>query len=46
MKKLQELNNRSYISNYWWITQDEYDKKAIELKQRQYELNNQLKKII
>ena len=28
------------------ITQDEYDKKAIELKQRQYELNNQLKKII
>ncbi len=28
------------------ITQDEYDKKAIELRQRQYELNNQLNKII
>ncbi len=28
------------------ITQDEYDKKAIELKQRQYELNNQLEIII
>jgi site-specific DNA recombinase len=28
-----------------WITQDEYDKKAIELKQRQYELTERLKKI-
>ena len=28
------------------ITQDEYGKKAIELKQRQYELNNQLEIII
>jgi hypothetical protein len=26
--------------NYGRITQDEYDKKAIELKQRQYELND------
>jgi hypothetical protein len=29
----------------WSITQDEYDKKATELKQRQYELTDRLKKI-
>ena len=28
------------------ITRDKYDKKAIELKQRQYELNDKLKRII
>ncbi|MCL4377918.1 MAG: hypothetical protein M1479_08640 [Actinobacteria bacterium] len=28
------------------ITQDEYDKKAYELKQRQYELNDKLKRVI
>ena len=28
------------------ITQDKYDKKAIELKQRQYELNDKSKRII
>ena len=28
------------------ITQDEYDKKAYELKERQYELNDKLKKMI
>jgi hypothetical protein len=28
------------------ITQDKYDKKAYELKQRQYELNDKLKRII
>lgn len=28
------------------ITQDEYDKKASELKQRQYELNDKLKRVI
>jgi len=28
------------------ITQDEYDKKAIELKQRQYELTERLRRII
>ncbi len=30
----------------WRITQDKYDKKAYELKQRQYELNDKLKRII
>jgi len=30
----------------WRITQNEYDKKATELKQRQYELTNRLKRII
>jgi uncharacterized protein with ParB-like and HNH nuclease domain len=29
----------------WGITQDEYDKKAVELKQRQYELADRLKRI-
>jgi hypothetical protein len=29
-----------------WITQDEYDKKAYELKQGQYELNDKLKRVI
>ena len=29
-----------------WITQAEYDKKASELKQRQYELNDKLKRVI
>jgi hypothetical protein len=28
------------------ITQDEYDKKASDLKQRQYELNDKLKRVI
>ena len=30
----------------WGITQDEYDKKAYELKNRQYELNDKLKRVI
>jgi len=34
------------LSAWGRITQDEYDKKAYELKNRQYELNDQLKKII
>ena len=33
-------------NNNRWITQDEYDKKASELKQRQYELNDKLKRVI
>jgi len=32
-------------SLYWSITQDEYDKKAYELKQRQYELADRLKRV-
>ena len=37
----------NYIFKFFrGITQDEYDKKAYELKNRQYELNDQLKKII
>ena len=33
-------------NNNRWNTQDEYDKKASELKQRQYELNDKLKRVI
>jgi len=33
-------------NNNRWITQDEYDKKASELKQGQYELNHKLKRVI
>jgi hypothetical protein len=40
---LQIRNNGNLY--YGWITQDEYDKKATELKQRQYELTERLKRI-
>ena len=33
-------------ARYGGITQDEYDKKEYELKQRQYELNDKLKRVI
>ena len=33
-------------NNNWGITQDEYNKKAYELKNRQYELNDKLKRFI
>ena len=36
---------RTFLNYTGGITQDEYDKKAQELKQRQYELANRLKRI-
>ena len=41
--RLDELLNMRLDKS---ITQDEYDKKAYELKQRQYELNDKLKRVI